>query len=100
MADQCSFAEAYRPFKNPNYRKNVNRRNKTAKQVISQERDRYDKLLRERRENEEGRMDVDGGEGGGREGEGPSRLRDWTACESFDVRDFSRMMFRDSERLR
>lgn len=56
-----------RPFKNPEYRKNVNRRNKTLKQILAQERERIDKLAKDQRELDEAAraagtdaMDVDG----------------------------------------
>ena len=52
-----------RPFKNPNYTKNTNRRTKNSKAVLTQERER-EKNERERRrlerEEREEAMDVDG----------------------------------------
>ena len=49
-----------RPFKNPNYTKNVNRRAKNLKAVLTQERER-ERVERERRRQErEQKMDVDG----------------------------------------
>jgi INO80 complex subunit C len=50
-----------RPFKNPNYTKNINRRAKNLKTVLAQERER-ERLERERKraEREEMKMDVDG----------------------------------------
>jgi INO80 complex subunit C len=54
-----------RPFKNPEYTKNVNRRTKNLKNVLAAERER-ERVERERRRAErEERMQVDGeGEGG------------------------------------
>ncbi|CCL99894.1 uncharacterized protein FIBRA_01919 [Fibroporia radiculosa] len=49
-----------RPFKNPNYMKNANRRTKNLKAVLAQERER-ERVERERRRLEkEENMDVDG----------------------------------------
>jgi INO80 complex subunit C len=50
-----------RPFKNPNYTKNINRRAKNLKTVLAQERER-ERVERERKraEREEMKMDVDG----------------------------------------
>jgi INO80 complex subunit C len=56
-----SFLHSPRPFKNPNYSKNVNRRTKNLKTVLSQERER-ERVERERRRQERlDDMDVDGG---------------------------------------
>lgn len=59
LAEQLSYLQYARPFKNPNYNKNVNRRTKNLKAVLTQERER-EKNEREKRrlEKEEG-MDVD-----------------------------------------
>lgn len=38
MLEHLSFASAPRPFKDPNYRKNATRRNKTLKQIVAGER--------------------------------------------------------------
>ncbi|KAF5371354.1 hypothetical protein D9615_009706 [Tricholomella constricta] len=65
LAEQLSYLHNPRPFKNPNYTKNVNRRTKNLKNVLSQERER-ERAERERRRQEklEGTsMDVDGDEG-------------------------------------
>jgi INO80 complex subunit C len=52
---------APRPFKNPDYTKNVNRRAKNLKSLLAQERER-ERLDRERRRQErEERMEIDGG---------------------------------------
>ncbi|KAF8623747.1 hypothetical protein AX15_006192 [Amanita polypyramis BW_CC] len=48
LAEQLSYMHLPRPFKNPNYNKNVNRRAKNLKAVIGQERER-EKAERERR---------------------------------------------------
>lgn len=48
-----SYSDAPRPFKDPNYRKNVTRRNKTLKQILAGEREQVDRLAREKREREE-----------------------------------------------
>ncbi|KAK2463944.1 hypothetical protein APHAL10511_003995 [Amanita phalloides] len=40
LAEQLSYMHLARPFKNPNYTKNVNRRAKNLKAIISQERER------------------------------------------------------------
>lgn len=60
LAEQHSYLHAPRPFKNPAYTKNINRRTKNLKTVLGQERER-ERVERERRR-EEG-MDVDGEEG-------------------------------------
>jgi INO80 complex subunit C len=52
-----SYWNAPRPFKNPHYTKNVNRRTKNLKAVLAQERER-ERLEREKRKEE--RMQVDG----------------------------------------
>ncbi|KAH7925468.1 hypothetical protein BV22DRAFT_1112263 [Leucogyrophana mollusca] len=63
LAEQLSFLHSPRPFKNPDYTKNVNRRTKNLKTVLSQERER-ERLERERKRQEkeelEQTMDVDG----------------------------------------
>ena len=64
LAEQFSYLHIPRPFKNPNYTKNVNRRAKNLKAVLAQERER-ERAERERRrlEKMEGNaMDVDGEE--------------------------------------
>lgn len=48
LAEQLSYMHLPRPFKNPAYNKNVNRRAKNMKAIISQERER-EKAERERR---------------------------------------------------
>ncbi|KAG5644468.1 hypothetical protein DXG03_008369 [Asterophora parasitica] len=62
LAEQLSYLRNPRPFKNPNYTKNANRRARNLKNVLSQERER-ERTERERRRQEklEGTsMDVDG----------------------------------------
>jgi len=60
LSEQLSYLHLPRPFKNPNYSKNVNRRTKNLKTVLSQERER-ERLERERRRHERSEdMDVDG----------------------------------------
>ncbi|KZP11665.1 hypothetical protein FIBSPDRAFT_799995 [Athelia psychrophila] len=66
LGEQLSYLHSPRPFKNPHYTKNVNRRAKNLKAVLSQERER-ERLERERKrlereqraENGEDAMDVD-----------------------------------------
>ncbi|KAJ7242957.1 hypothetical protein C8J57DRAFT_1366599 [Mycena rebaudengoi] len=63
LAEQLSYLENPRPFKNPNYVKKSSRRSKNLKAVLTQERER-ERAEREKRrlekiENEDG-MDVDG----------------------------------------
>ncbi|KAG5353015.1 hypothetical protein C0989_011165 [Termitomyces sp. Mn162] len=61
LGEQLSYLHNPRPFKNPNYTKNVNRRAKNVKNVLSQERER-DRLEREKRRQEKldgDAMDVD-----------------------------------------
>jgi len=63
-AGSCMSNDLPRPFKNPNYTKNINRRTKNLKAVLAQERER-ERVERERRrlEKEEGMdVDVEGGE--------------------------------------
>ncbi|KAK7052432.1 chromatin-remodeling complex subunit ies6 [Favolaschia claudopus] len=62
LAEQLSYLEAPRPFKNPNYvKKTSSRRSKNLKAVLTQERER-EKAERERRRLEkiESDMEVDG----------------------------------------
>ncbi|KAF9451433.1 hypothetical protein P691DRAFT_807789 [Macrolepiota fuliginosa MF-IS2] len=67
LAEQLSYLHLPKPFKNPNYTKNVNRRVKNLKTVLGQERER-ERAERERRRQEkaeadgrdQGRMQVDG----------------------------------------
>ncbi|GBE84536.1 Chromatin-remodeling complex subunit ies6 [Sparassis crispa] len=60
LAEQFSYMNEPRPFKNPDYVKTPNRRAKTLKILLAQERER-DRLDRERRRQEkEDNMDVDG----------------------------------------
>ncbi|KAI6044585.1 hypothetical protein EDC04DRAFT_2889653 [Pisolithus marmoratus] len=51
LAEQLSFLHYPRPFKNPNYTKNVNRRTKNLKTVLTQERER-ERAERDRRRQE------------------------------------------------
>ncbi|KAG7090981.1 hypothetical protein E1B28_010048 [Marasmius oreades] len=62
LAEQLSYLHEPRPFKNPYYTKNVNRRAKNLKNVLTQERER-ERAERERRLQEKadgGSMDIDG----------------------------------------
>jgi len=60
LAEQLSYLQTPRPFKNPDYVKNANRRTKNLKTVLSQERER-DRLWREQKKQERlESMDVDG----------------------------------------
>ncbi|KAG2004268.1 hypothetical protein CC2G_002838 [Coprinopsis cinerea AmutBmut pab1-1] len=64
LAEQFSYLHSPRPFKNPNYTKNVNRRAKNLKAVLGQERER-ERAERERRRQERAdsnAMDVDSAE--------------------------------------
>jgi len=59
LAEQLSYLQSPRPFKNPNYAKNVNRRTKNLKTILGQERER-ERVERERRRQERDQaMDVD-----------------------------------------
>jgi INO80 complex subunit C len=61
LAEQLSYLHSPRPFKNPNYTKNVNRRAKNLKAVLAQERERERAEREKRRVEKEGmKMDVDG----------------------------------------
>ncbi|TFK32300.1 hypothetical protein BDQ12DRAFT_521389 [Crucibulum laeve] len=62
LGEQISYLHSPRPFKNPNYTKNVNRRAKILKTVLGQERER-ERAERERRRQEKtdgAEMEVDG----------------------------------------
>ncbi|KAJ7916193.1 hypothetical protein B0H13DRAFT_1998558 [Mycena leptocephala] len=61
LAEQLSYLESPRPFKNPNYAKKTSRRSKNLKAVLTQERER-ERAERERRRQEkiDNGMDVDG----------------------------------------
>ncbi|TFK69243.1 hypothetical protein BDN72DRAFT_840731 [Pluteus cervinus] len=59
LAEQFSYIHLPKPFKNPNYTKNVNRRAKNLKNVLSQERER-ERSEREKRRLE--KMDAEKGE--------------------------------------
>jgi INO80 complex subunit C len=66
LAEQLSYLNNPRPFKNPYYNKNVNRRAKNLKTVLTQEREK-DRLRREalrqaRAERTANGMDIDDGE--------------------------------------
>jgi INO80 complex subunit C len=66
LAEQLSYLHSPRPFKNPNYMKNINRRTKNLKNVLAQERER-ERAERERRrlekeERENAKMEIDGAE--------------------------------------
>ncbi len=68
-----SYLNEPRPFKNPAYTKNANRRTKNLKTVLTQERER-ERLEREKRraEKDEERMDVDSEEGAKKSTRSPS----------------------------
>lgn len=62
LAEQLSYLHSPRPFKNPAYTKNHNRRAKALKTVLTAERER-ERVERERKKAEkESRMAVDGEE--------------------------------------
>lgn len=73
LAETLSYLNEPRPFKNPAYTKNANRRTKNLKTVLTQERER-ERLEREKRraEKEEERMDVDSEEGAKKTTRSPS----------------------------
>ncbi|KAF8647437.1 hypothetical protein AX16_006713 [Volvariella volvacea WC 439] len=60
LAEQLSYLHNPRPFKNPNYVKNINRRAKNLKNVLSQERERERQEREKRRQEKAEGMDVDG----------------------------------------
>ncbi|KAH9914174.1 uncharacterized protein BXZ73DRAFT_106669 [Epithele typhae] len=60
LAEQLSYLHYARPFKNPHYTKNVNRRTKNLKAVLTQEREREKNEREKRRQEREGNMEVDG----------------------------------------
>lgn len=60
LAEQLSYLHNPRPFKNPHYTKNVNRRTKNLKAVLTQEREREKNEREKRRQEREENMDVDG----------------------------------------
>ncbi|KAI0764722.1 hypothetical protein C8Q74DRAFT_1370642 [Fomes fomentarius] len=60
LAEQLSYLQYPRPFKNPRYTKNVNRRTKNLKAVLTQEREREKNERERRRVEKEYNMDVDG----------------------------------------
>ncbi|KAA1475453.1 hypothetical protein DENSPDRAFT_842234 [Dentipellis sp. KUC8613] len=60
LAEQLSYLHSPRPFKNPNYTKNVNRRAKNLKAVLGQERERERQEREKRRVEREQAMEVDG----------------------------------------
>nr|VWO97800.1 Non-canonical non-ribosomal peptide synthetase FUB8 (EC (Fusaric acid biosynthesis protein 8) [Ganoderma boninense] len=60
LAEQLSYLQYARPFKNPHYTKNVNRRTKNLKAVLTQEREREKNEREKRRVEKEESMDVDG----------------------------------------
>ncbi|KIL66337.1 hypothetical protein M378DRAFT_75165, partial [Amanita muscaria Koide BX008] len=65
LAEQLSYGHLPRPFKNPYYNKNVNRRAKNLKAVLSQEREREKaererrRLLKQGKAEAEGQMELD-----------------------------------------
>lgn len=60
LAEQLSYLQYARPFKNSHYTKNVNRRTKNLKAVLTQEREREKNEREKRRIEKEETMDVDG----------------------------------------
>ncbi|KAI0068516.1 hypothetical protein BV25DRAFT_1817359 [Artomyces pyxidatus] len=60
LAEQLSYLHLARPFKNPNYTKNTNRRTKNLKTVLGQERERERQERERRRGEKEQEMEVDG----------------------------------------
>ncbi|TCD66892.1 chromatin-remodeling complex subunit ies6 [Steccherinum ochraceum] len=60
LAEQLSYLASPRPFKNPSYTKNANRRTKNLKNVLTQERERERAEREKRRLEKEENMDVDG----------------------------------------
>ncbi|KAI0079153.1 hypothetical protein K474DRAFT_1659448 [Panus rudis PR-1116 ss-1] len=60
LAEQLSYLHSPRPFKNPKYTKNANRRTKNLKTVLTQEREKERAERERRRQEREERMDVDG----------------------------------------
>ncbi|PCH37114.1 hypothetical protein WOLCODRAFT_134465 [Wolfiporia cocos MD-104 SS10] len=60
LSEQFSYLQSPRPFKNPKYIKNANRRTKNLKAVLAQERERERQERERRRQEKEESMDVDG----------------------------------------
>jgi len=60
LVEQFSYLHVPKPFKNPNYTKNHNRRAKNLKTVLTQEREREKQDRERRRLVKEEAMDVDG----------------------------------------
>ncbi|KAI0794816.1 hypothetical protein C8Q75DRAFT_712597, partial [Abortiporus biennis] len=60
LSEQLSYLNEPRPFKNPHYAKNSNRRTKNLKTVLTQERERERVEREKRRQEREEAMDVDG----------------------------------------
>lgn len=60
LVEQFSYMHLPRPFKNPHYTKNVNRRTKNLKAVLTHERDRERADRERRRQEKEDAMEVDG----------------------------------------
>lgn len=59
LAEQLSYLNYARPFKNPNYTKNASRRTKNLKNVLTQERERERAERERRRQEREENMDLD-----------------------------------------
>ena len=78
LAEQLSYLHNPRPFKNPNYTKNVNRRTKNLKAVLTQEREREKNERERRRQEREENMDVDG-----KQAEGVPPEEDMPTCTFF-----------------
>lgn len=69
LAEELSYYDAPKPFKNPNYKKNqgsAGRRSKNLKAIVALERERVDRIMKERwdkvKEERETLMAVDGAE--------------------------------------
>jgi len=60
LAEQLSYLNNPRPFKNPHYTKNVNRRTKNLKNVLTQERERERAERERKRQEREENMAIDG----------------------------------------
>jgi len=60
LVEQFSYLHVPKPFKNPSYTKNQNRRAKNLKTVLTQEREREKQDRERRRLEKEEAMDVDG----------------------------------------
>lgn len=62
LAESLSYLAYPRPFKNPSYTKNANRRTKNLKTVLTQERERERVEREKHRQARDDRMDIDSGD--------------------------------------